>query len=240
MPRISNLAVLVLALATAACGGKADVKLRVENKTVPGALVAGTDRSLELKLIAVYLAEDVDPQTQNNIGDTQMIWLNAECKDDIQACVPSGGPGAGPKVTTFFDFGRPTDEVNAAINGQGRAVKAGTYRYARIEFCKYGPPAEANLRWKGPGMAAPRELIVGDCGRTSQVFSPPLELADGESVTVTLGYDMAQSIQAGAPGQGGSMSIAGVNHWFRDCEDLADGTRVCMDFPDFQPTATKQ
>ncbi|MFT3913947.1 MAG: hypothetical protein QM704_07480 [Anaeromyxobacteraceae bacterium] len=240
MPRFPTLAVLALAAAAAACGGKADVKLRVDNQTVAGALVAGTDRSLELKLIAVYLAEDVDPQTQDNVGETQMIWLNAQCNDDIQGCLPSGMPGGGPRVTSFFDFGQPTDVVNAAINGQGRAVKTGTYRYARMEFCKYGMPGEPNLRWRGPGMTGAREMIVGDCGRTSQVFSPPLTLADGESVTVTLGYDMAQSIRSGAPGPNGSMSIAGVDHWFRDCEDLAGGTRVCMDFPDFQPTATKQ
>jgi hypothetical protein len=237
MPRIPTLAVLT-ALAAAGCTGKADVRLRMENQTAANALVGGPDRTLGLKLIAVYLAEDVDPQSQNNVGKTQMIWLNPECNDQIDRCVPSGVPGDGPRVHAFFDFGLPTEEVNAALNSQGRAVEEGTYRYARIEFCKYGPPAEPNLMWSGPGMAAERAMIVGDCGRTSQVFDPPLAVGAGEAVTVTLGYDLAQSIQAGAPGPGG-YSLAGVDRWFRDCEDLLDGTRVCMDFPDFVPSATK-
>jgi hypothetical protein len=140
-------------------------------------------------------------------------------------------------VHEYFDFGLPTTEVNLALNAQGRAVEVGTYRYARIEFCK-GTPAEPNLLWSGPGMAAERPMTVGDCARTSQVFDPPLEVGSGEAVTVTLGYDLGQSIQAGAPGSGG-YSLAGVDHWFRDCQDLGDGTRVCMDFPDFVPSASK-
>ena len=236
MPRIPTLAVLT-ALAAAGCTGKADVRLRMENQTAANALVGGPDRTLAIRLIAVYLAEDVDPGTLNNIGKTQMIWLNPECNDDISGCGPAGAAGSGPRVQEYFDFGIPTAEVNAALNSQGRAVEEGKYRYARVEFCK-GTPAEPNLLWSGPGMAAERPMTVGDCARTSQVFDPPLAVAAGEAVTVTLGYDLAQSIQTGAPAPGG-YALAGVEHWFRDCEDLLDGTRVCMDFPDFVPSATK-
>jgi hypothetical protein len=169
-----------------------------------------------------------------------MVWLNPECHDDIERCMPTGSPGSGPRIEGFFDFSPPTDVVNAALNAQGRDVEPGTYRYARVEFCKYTMPTEPNLSWAGPGMTAERAMSVGDCGRTSQPFERPLELGDGDTVTVTLGYDLARSIVAGAPDPArGGMAIAGEERWFRDCVDLDASTRVCMDVPEFVPSASR-
>jgi hypothetical protein len=232
-------ALFALALAAAGCGS-ATVKLQLDNQTRATALVGGPDRTFRMKLVAVYVAEDVDPETQDNVGKTSMVWLNPECHDDIGRCVPSGVPGDGPRVTRFFDFSLPTDEVNAALNAQGNEIEPGTYRYARIEFCKYGPPGEANLAWSGPGMTEERSLIVGDCGRTSAAFDPPLELAAGDTFTVTLGYDLSESIVVGAPSPGSTVGLLGASRWYRDCADLDGSTRVCMDFPDFTPAARKQ
>jgi hypothetical protein len=238
IPRTLTLA----ALALAGCSGSATVRLALENETgASAAALAAPEpaRTFRMKLVAVYVAEDVDPVTQDNVGRTSMVWLNPECHDDIGSCTPSGTPGGGPRITGFFDFSPPTDVVNAALNAQGRDVEAGTYRYARVEFCKYSMPEEPNLLWSGPGMTEERAMTVGDCGRTSQPFDPPLELADGDSVTVTLAYDLARSIVSGAPDPASGMRIVGDGRWFRDCADVDGETRACMDVPEFVPSASK-
>jgi hypothetical protein len=89
-------------------------------------------------------------------------------------------------------------------------------------------------------MAAERGMTVQDCGRTSQPLDPPIDLKDGDTVTVTLSYDLAQSIAVGAPDTArGDMAIAGDPRYFRDCQDVDAQTRVCMDFPDLVPSASR-
>jgi hypothetical protein len=248
-------AMAAAATAAAGCDG-ATARLALANQTIAtsgrGQAVLGDGTSLRLKLLAVYLAEDVDPVTSNNVGATEMIWLNPQCQDDISGCNVDGfvAPAGGPRVTSYFDLARPTAEVNAELNSQGASVTPGTYRYARVELCKaYGGERMATvptMMWAGPGMPSEQPFTSGDCGRTSLPFDPPLELAAGDSVEVTLGYDLADAIVTGAPSPpSGCPSIAGHTepgggpHCFRACVDLDAGTRTCMEFPDFAPSATK-
>ena len=236
-----------------ACSG-ASVKFQMSNDTAVARTTDGAAATdgvvLKLKLIAAYLAEDVDPVTMNNAGATEMIWLNPQCQDDISGCNVSGfaEPAGGPRVTDYFDLARTNAEVNADLNSQGATISPGTYRYARIEMCKaYAPatqPTDPTLMWQGPGMTAEQPFTSGDCGRTSAAFDPPLVLAAGDSVAVTLGYDLSTSIVSGAPGRG-SYTIDGAMddghpRWFRACEDVDAEHRDCFDFPDFVPSAAKQ
>jgi hypothetical protein len=252
-----TMAAVVVALAGATgCEGGATARLALANQTSasrakPGAVLAdGT--SLRLKLIAVYLAEGVDPVTMNNTGATEMIWLNPQCGGDIDGCNVDGfTQPAGPRITDYFDLARPTAAVNTELNSQGASVSPGTYRYARVELCKaYGAERIATvptMMWAGPGMATEQPFTSGDCGRTSVAFDPPLALAAGDAVEVTLGYDLGAAIVAGAPGtgQGCSLSIAGHDdpggapHCFRACVNVSAGQRVCMDFPEFAPSAAR-
>src|SRR5262249_53594347 len=135
--------------------------------------------SLRLKLIAVYLSQDVDPVTMNNTGDNAMIWLNPECNGDISDCNVAGFmQPPGPRIMQYFDLARSTDEVNADLNSQDMPVDAGTYRFARVELCKaYGGETEATvptLMWKGPGMTEEQPFADGSCGVTSLPFDPPM------------------------------------------------------------------
>lgn len=256
MVRSITMAAVAAALAAlSGCDG-ATARLALANQTIAQAansralLADGT--SLRLKIIAVYLAEDVDPVTMNNAGATEMIWLNPQCNDDISGCNVDGFTRPeGPRVTDYFDLARPSAEVNAELNSQGASVSPGVYRYARIELCKsYDGERIATvptMMWAGPGMTAERPFISGDCGRTSLPFDPPLALAAGDSVEVTLGYDLGAAIVAGHPGsnQGCSFTIAGHDdptgapHCFRECVEVDAASRVCMDFPDFVPSAAK-
>jgi len=246
---------LAALLLLASCGGGASVKFQMSNDTAAARTTDGAAATdgvvLKLKLIAAYLAEDVDPTTMDNIGATEMIWLNPQCQDDISGCNVSGftQPAGGPRITDFFDLARTNAEVNADLNSQAATITPGSYRYARIEMCKaYAPetqPTDPTLMWEGPGMTAEQPFTSGDCGRTSAAFDPPLVLAAGDSVAVTLGYDLSTSIVAGAPAPNGAYSVAGAlvdgqPHYFRACEDLDADHRVCMDYPDFVPSAAKQ
>ncbi|MEP6862487.1 MAG: hypothetical protein ABJE66_17830 [Deltaproteobacteria bacterium] len=236
-----------------ACSGGATVQFKMSNDTSTARTTSGaaaSDDVLKLKLIAAYLAEDVDPTTMDNIGVTEMIWLNPQCGGDISSCNVSGFAGAadGPRITDYFDLARTNAEVNAELNSQAATIEPGSYRYARIEMCKAPPgsplPTDPTLMWRGPGMTAEQPFTSGDCGRTSVAFDPPLVLAVGDSVAVTLGYDLATSIVSGTPAPGG-YSIAGAlsdgtPHYFRACEDVDADHRVCMDYPDFVPSAAKQ
>jgi hypothetical protein len=249
-----------LLLAATGCGGSANAKLKMRNDTGTGAglfaqnggpaALAGpaagaggatfvTPSVLGIKLVAVYLAEDVDPVSQNNLGNTSMIWLNGQCADDIEHCGPA--PTMGHVVTSFFDFAQGTAAVNAELNAQGRKVDVGTYRYARIEFCKYGPGDQPNLQWQAGTLPAVRGMAFSTCGVTSQRFATPLELKEGDAVEVTLAYDLAQAAMEGTPPvnvQGQLVDTAGTPHWFIDCADH-DGVRTCINPPTFVPSAQK-
>jgi hypothetical protein len=238
MRSLASFAVLL-----AACTDTASVRLELANQTpeAPGQSLLADGRLLRLKMIAVYLAEDVDPVTQNNAGITSMVWLNPQCNDDISACNIDGFGGG---ITDYFDLARPTAEVNAELHSQEAAIALGTYRYARVEMCKAPPgqtqPALPTLQWQGPGMTEEQAFSSGDCGRTSLAFDPPLELVTGDAVDVQLGYDLSRAIVSGAPSATcGSSSIEGDPRCFRACVETSATTRTCMDFPELTPTATK-
>ena len=253
MRALAVAAVPALLLVTTACGGSATASLKMRNDTAIARLGALQDAAtsggagdaayvtpavLGIKLVAVYIAEDVDPVTQNNRGNTAMIWLNDECANDIEHCGPAST--MAHVITTFFDFAQGTAAVNAALNGQGRKVDPGTYRYARVEFCKYGPGDQPNVQWQAGTMSAARGLTWGTCAVTSQPFASPLQLQDGDSVEVTLAYDLAKVAMEGTPpagsGPGQLVDGAGATHWFSDCIDH-DAVRTCIDWPVFAPSA---
>lgn len=221
---------LLSTLLLAGCGG-GGVKLEFHNGR-DGALKQGLNEraptTFGMKLLAVYLAEDVDPLTQNNIGRTEMIYLNPVCGENIGTC--ELGPGTNPHdgvayqafVTDFFDFAASSAEVNAAIAAQQRAVTPGSYRFTRMEFCKDNPGHVANVRWAVDD-GAPREFVYGGCGVTSAPLANPLEVTGQDSVVVTLSYDLAQSVS--------DMDSTGRVTGF-DCNGVS-----CLTMPTFVPSS---
>ena len=248
---------LSLSLALSGCMGSATARLELANQTASSAarssaiLADGT--SLRLKVISVSLAEDVDTATMNNIGQVVNIWLNPECHGDNNGCNVAGfAQPPGPRITQYFDLSRPTAEVNAELNSQDATITPATYRYARLDLCKaLGGQNQADvptLMWRGPGMNAEQAFVSGDCGRTSLPFNPPLDLAAGDAVTVSLGYDLAAAIVDGPPTSATHCSLAveghndpsGEPHCYRTCVDTAVDHRVCMDFPELVPGAARR
>ncbi|MFL5301476.1 MAG: hypothetical protein ACJ79R_14145 [Anaeromyxobacteraceae bacterium] len=248
--------VAVLAALSTACGG-ATAKLKLRNDT-PGAAAQGlrsaalassapvTPSFVGVKLLAVYLAEDVDPRSQDNVGRTSMIWVNAQCADDISGCNVEGAAGDYPhRVSEFFDLAVGSDAVNAALNSQGRPVDPGTYRYVRMEFCKMQPGevlAQPNVAWQTPALPARRAFAYGACGVTSRPFETPLTLAAGDAVSVTVAYDLSTAVVSGTPSYPGDVCFGAAPDWvcYADCvDDAAGGTRTCFNPPEFTPSAAK-
>jgi hypothetical protein len=236
--------VLTVSLGTLACGEQATVKLEVDNVTGPvtsqalqGAgyaslLAAGSASApsvFGMKLIAVYLSEDITAGNRDNVGHTPMIYLNPVCHGDIVHCDLS--PGISPDgkpitaiVENFFDLALPSAEVNAALNGQRHSVEPGTYRYLRVEFSKYNAGRANNVRWGTPD-TGPVEFLGGPFVLTVPI-SPALELDDGDSATVALQYDLANTIQIGALASGDS------------CTGI-DEARTCFTVPGFVPSVSR-
>jgi len=170
---------------------------------------------------------------------------NPECDGDNSSCNVDGfAQPAGPRIKSYFDLSRSTDEVDAQLESEDMPIDPGSYRYARVELCKAldgeSQASVPTMKWMGPGMAAEVPFTSGDCGRTSLPFDPPLVIAAGDTVQVDLGYDLSKAIVSGAPEPMSLYSIAGNSQFFRACVDSTPTTRDCMDFPDFAPTATKQ
>lgn len=196
-----------------------------------GAIKQGLDAraptTFAMKVIAVYLAADVDPVTQNNVGATEMIYLNPACHDDIAHCELSPGTAEDGTaftsfVTDYFDFDASSQAVNDAIGAQRRSIPPGTYRFARVEFCKRNLGQVPNVRWAADG-AAPREFVSNGCGVTSAPMAAPIEVTPGQAVDVTLSYDLSQAINDEGP----DGRVTGI-----DCA----GT-TCLTLPTFVPSA---
>src|SRR6266542_3284923 len=122
----------------------------------------------KMKLIAAYLSEDIAHATQDNVGNTPMIYLNPDCQGDIEHCDISAGNAPDGKpithiVQSYFDLALPADQVNAALNAQARPVQTGSYRYVRIEFCKYNSGNASNVTWGTADTAMSRRPHQNRC-----------------------------------------------------------------------------
>jgi len=206
-----------------------DWKSQLKALFFPNAYAAAmsSPTAFKLKLISAYLSEDVDPVTQNNTGMNAMFYRNPECvsEDNMRCNVDAGTAEDGLPytdiITTFFDFGQGSTAVNQALNAQNREIKPGIYRYVRLDFCK-GGAGNPNAAWAGGNVAVETQFTTGMCGVTSAKMDPPLEVKEGDNITIWLGYDYSNSIQTGADAQG----------W--DCVG-AGATKTCFSIPAFIP-----
>jgi hypothetical protein len=199
-----------LALFTlSACGktGSGSAKLQFRDTTnalmnahLDSASIAPSDdaTAFKMKLIAAYLAEDINPTTQNNVGVTSMFYLNPECGDDITHCDTDGSVNGGRAedgnpwahiVDELFDFS-DVPSVNNALNSQSRSIEATTYRYVRLEFCKYSPTTH-NISWTYGGTT--NTFAQSSCNVTAAIPGG-LTVNDGDSVTINLAYSLAGTV----------------------------------------------
>ncbi len=233
------LSIAPLPFAVACATPEADVVLNFENTALNTGANLRTDlRAIAtqsaptvfgIKLIAAYLTEDIDSTTQNNVGKTAMVYLNSTCADDIMHCDISGGTAEDGQpmdkvVTDFFDLSSPSS-VNEQLNAQGRGVEEGTYKYVRLEFCKYNSEDATNIQW-GTDSVATRAFQRDMCTVNSAEMTTPLEIAAGDTVTLTLSYDLSAAVSTGSDAYGDDCTGSG-------------STKTCFQLPTFTPSASK-
>lgn len=195
----------ILALLSACGGGTATARIKFSEKAesqrslmnlwnafeLHGDPAKPVFSSFKMKLLRAYLAEDVDPQTQNNIGKSQRIYENPECAGNENCNVSD--------VEEFFDFTDP-ELANEDLNAQGLAVEAGTYKYVRLDFCIGGADAE-QVEYQIEGGAL-KQAKTGTCGVTSVEAESPMVLAKGSNVTINLAYDLQDFLAASSTDYG--------------------------------------
>ncbi len=165
---------------------------------------------LGIKFVAIYVAQDIDTVTQNNIGSTEMVYLNPECGNNIGNCDIDPGQRA-ITIEKFFDFSKPVDEVNAEIKSLAMPVKIGTYKYLRMEFCRRGSDLtqdeiaaqKPNMEFKIDGMSESYKFKVNACSTTIKL-DPPLVLTTGQNVFLNLEYDISELVNTYDGAQSGN------------------------------------
>jgi len=177
--------------------------------------------SFKIRFIAAYLVEDVDASS-NNVGEVAIFYLNPECGGDINGCGLAGGEGVTKPLSAYFDF-TTAATANAAINASALSVKAGTYKYVRLDFCQ-GTTTDDQIQFKLAGMSAAQSGRTGTCGITSLEANPPITVSEGGTVNVTLAYDPKEffNLSASDYGDGRCSNLAtpapsslpgGYNFW---------------------------
>jgi hypothetical protein len=173
----------------------------VQARSVRGKVLGATTNPvyIGLKFGSVYLAEQIN-EDQSNSGQTQMIWLNDQCQGNIGNCDVDPGE-KDITITNFFDFTRPSEEVNAQLNSQDMLIQPGTYKFLRMEFCRRGPNSTSeqvanqsdNIRYQIEGMDEPFGFKMNMCNVTVPL-DPPLVATGNESFTLTLNYDFSNIV----------------------------------------------
>jgi hypothetical protein len=161
-------------------------RVKFMNRDAPEGVTTHTPDYLGIKLIAAYLAEDVDQTTGENVGETVMIYLNPACNEDIGNC--NIGGNYDNIVSDFFEFTATTETVNAQLNAQERDVPPGTYKYVRLEFCKLSEGA-SNFSFQASTMTEAHSFSRPSCTTTAECV-PPIEIPEGGSIRVRLDYDL--------------------------------------------------
>jgi hypothetical protein len=102
------------------------------------------------------------------------IWVNEGCHDDIAQCTTLN--------TEFFELINP-DEANAVLNSQGRSIETGTFTHVRVYFLNndLGDALKCN---NAPVTDKPQVPII-------VTLPEPLIVNEGETVTVTLHYNLS-------------------------------------------------
>jgi hypothetical protein len=161
----------------------------------------------KMRFLSVSLVVDRDAN-MNDVGVASMIYLNPACQgDNDTGHCNLAGSGALHEVTEFFDF-TDADKANAAINAQALPIMPGDYKYVSLDFC-VGSPVEPNVDFQLGG-GTEHLGKSGGCGVHSMEADPPIHVAAGSTVTVTLAYDLQDWLTIGDGTSNNGYDAAGL------------------------------
>lgn len=152
-----------------------------------------------IKLVQIYLNEDIAADGWTNSGTNAYIWINPICgtstADSGAITMANNGSCDTTKITSYFELARSSEAVNSDLNSQKIPVLAKTYRYIRVQLCD-NQISDKNLKVASTtgGLNTATELRTGDCILTPVKIDPPLEVNKDDVVKVSLKYDLSQAL----------------------------------------------
>lgn len=152
-----------------------------------------------MKIVQIYLNEDVAEDGWSNKGTNAYIWINPACEtqteEDGSIKVANNGQCDTKKITTYFNLARPTAEVNADLNAQQIPVPSLTYRYIRMELCdQNNSDNNVQIASTSGGLSTATELRTNACVIVPAKIDPPLAVSADAAVTINLAYDLSKAL----------------------------------------------
>lgn len=174
-------------------------------------------QTFEIKLLRVGISTHAD--TTQGYGSS--IFVNSACpRVDLETEIDGktysyvgAGSCSDSAVSSYLDLRKSASEVNTDLNSQYLPIAPGTYPYGHLEFCQ-GGAASNNYRvtftsantlpaaLRGQSAA----FQISTCGTTTPQMNPPMTVGEGQSVVVTLEYDLSNTVYYRQLGTGESAS----------------------------------
>lgn len=155
--------------------------------------------SYGLKLVQIYLNEDIGADGWSNSGLNAYIWINPVCGTSTSntgaITMANDGNCDTTKISTYFELARSSDAVNADLNAQQIPVPVKTYRYIRVQLCD-NQIADKNVQVASTsgGLKASVALRTGNCVLKPVKIEPPLEVKKDDTVKISLSYDLSKAL----------------------------------------------
>lgn len=202
-------------------------------------LLGETPLIYQMKFVAIYLVEAIDPVTYDNVGDMTRIWASRKCDDDLRQCGVS--ETSAPYIVDYFNFAVGTAAVNQEFasfkrTNQNATINPGTYNYIRMDF--------SGRVIEGVNDTAPNLMfgtMEGHEVRAQQYaftveLPEPLVLGEGETFTVNLAYDLENRFYESGNSSSRPAEVPESSTW--TCDGVGAGV-PCIVEAEFSPTVTK-
>jgi hypothetical protein len=156
-----------------------------------------TPTTYGIKILNVIISPDEKGALSGPAG---LIWVNKDCNVETRASeinekeyeYHSASSCKDVDVDSYFELARSTEKVNKELNSQQYKILPGTYNYVQLTLCMDGPESKSG-HFQTEGMSEPYEFVWGTCGISSAKANPPIVVGEGESITVSLAYDLTNS-----------------------------------------------
>lgn len=212
-------------------------------RTSPGNVAPS---AFKVRLKAIYLIADQKDASKDtnflgdNIGTPQFIWENQNCpsKKD-EDCTDMD----------WFDLADTTENVNKNLNSQKVSITAGTYRYIKMGFLgeqQGSNNSYENTQWDYTSLETHPATFASVQTEWAAQFDPPLVVAENDSITVSLDYNLDNTVYPASQGIDEKIAGQGINQPGKadDCANeisvlRTSESKTCFFFPEVTVSAEK-